>query len=77
MPTRVSLYKDTDIPKSWPGFAVLAEQLNYGIFPPQFGWFEEWRHSVASATQDVISGKQTPEDAIKFLTDEAVRLKAK
>src|SRR5258706_5214962 len=64
MPTRVSLYKDADIAKAWAGFDVLAEQLTYGIFPPQFGWFEEWRHSVASATQDVISGKQTPEDAI-------------
>jgi ABC-type glycerol-3-phosphate transport system substrate-binding protein len=77
MPTRLALYKDADIAKAWSGFETLAEQLTYGKFPPQYGWFEEWRRSVATATQDVMTGKKTPEDAIKFLADEAVRLKAK
>jgi ABC-type glycerol-3-phosphate transport system substrate-binding protein len=77
MPTRLALYKDADIAKAWAGFETLAEQLTYGKFPPQFGWFEEWRRSVASATQDVMSGTKSPEDAIQFLVDEAIRLKAK
>jgi len=77
MPTRLALYKDKDIAAKWAGFETLAEQLTYGKFPPQFGWFEEWRRSVAQATQDVMAGKKSPEDAIKFLADEAVRLKAK
>jgi ABC-type glycerol-3-phosphate transport system substrate-binding protein len=77
MPTRVALYKDKDIAASWSGFETLAEQLGYGKFPPQFGWFEEWRHSLSSAIQDVITGNKTPDAAVKFLVDEATRLKAK
>ena len=43
-----------------PGFDVLAEQLTYGKFPPQFTWFEEWRRSLATATQDVMGGRKSP-----------------
>ena len=74
LPTRVGLYTDEDIIASWEGFDVLAEQVTYGFFPPQFTWFEEWRLSAATATQDVISGRSTPEEAIDFLVAEAERL---
>lgn len=74
MPTLLALYKDADIAASWSGFATLAEQVTYGKFPPQFGWFETWRHSLSSAIQDVIAGNKTPDAAVKFLVDEANRL---
>lgn len=74
MPTRVSLYEDADIAEAWPGFEVLAEQLTFGFFPPQVTWFEEWRLSSASATQDVIAGRRTPQEAVDFLVSELARL---
>jgi ABC-type glycerol-3-phosphate transport system substrate-binding protein len=74
MPTRVALFKDPDIAKAWSGFDVLAEQLNYGKFPPQYTWFEEWRRSLATATQDVMAGRKTPADAVKWLVDETNRI---
>lgn len=76
MPTRVALFKDADIAQAWPGFATLADQLTYGKFPPQFTWFEEWRHSLSSAEQDVIAGRKTPADAVKWLVSETNRLNA-
>lgn len=74
MPTRVALFTDADIAAAWPGFATLAEQLTYGKFPPQFTWFDEWRHSLASAEQDVLSGSKTPADAISWLVTETTRI---
>lgn len=74
MPTRVALFKDPDIAKAWPGFETLAEQLTFGKFPPQFTWFEEWRHSLSSAEQDVIAGRKSPADAISWLVDETKRI---
>jgi ABC-type glycerol-3-phosphate transport system substrate-binding protein len=76
LPTRVALYSDEEIASSWAGFDVLAEQLTFGFFPPQFTWFEEWRLSAATATQDVISGRSTPQEAVDFLVAEAERLSA-
>jgi ABC-type glycerol-3-phosphate transport system substrate-binding protein len=74
MPTRVALFNDPDIAAAWPGFATLAEQLTYGKFPPAFTWFDEWRHSLASAEQDVISGNKTPQEAIDWLVTETDRI---
>jgi multiple sugar transport system substrate-binding protein len=74
MPTRVSLFTDTEIDASWKGFAVLADQLNYGKFAPQFTWFEEWRRSAASAAQDVMSDRKTPQEAVDWLIQETNRL---
>ncbi len=76
MPTRVALFTDPDIAAAWPGFATLAEQLTYGKFPPAFTWFDEWRHSLASAEQDVISGAKTPQEAIDWLVSETTRISA-
>ena len=76
MPTRSALYEDADIAAAWPGFEVLAEQLTYGKFPPQFGWFEEWRRSAATAVQDVMGGRKTAEEAIGWLVEESTRLSA-
>ncbi len=76
MPTRVALFGDADIAASWKGFAVLAEQLNYGRFPPQFTWFEEWRRSAATAVQDVMAGRRTPQEAVDWLVEETNRLKS-
>ena len=58
------------------GFETLADQLTYGKFPTQFTWFEEWRRSLATATQEVMSGTKTPEEAVQYLVDETNRLKA-
>jgi ABC-type glycerol-3-phosphate transport system substrate-binding protein len=74
MPTRVALFKDADIAQAWSGFDVLAEQLTYGKFPPQFTWFEEWRRSLATATQDVMAGRKSPADATQWLVDETTRI---
>jgi multiple sugar transport system substrate-binding protein len=74
MPTRVALFTDPDIAAAWPGFATLAEQLTYGKFPPPFTWFDEWRHSLASAEQDVLAGTKTPADAIIWLVSETTRI---
>ena len=76
LPTRMALYSDADIAASWPGFDVLAEQLPYGVFAPQFTWFEEWRQSAATAVQDVISGAKTSAEAIEWLAEESARIKA-
>ncbi|MBP1703814.1 MAG: putative transporter substrate binding protein [Chloroflexi bacterium] len=45
-------------------------------FPPQFTWFEEWRRSLATATQEVMTATKTPEEAVQWLVDETNRLKA-
>jgi multiple sugar transport system substrate-binding protein len=74
MPTRLALFKDADIAAAWPGFATLAQQLTFGKFPPAFTWFDEWRHSLASAEQDVVSGTKTPADAINWLVTETTRI---
>ncbi|HEY3310959.1 MAG TPA: sugar ABC transporter substrate-binding protein [Anaerolineales bacterium] len=74
MPTRVALFKDAAIASAWPGFATLAEQLTYGKFPPQFTWFEEWRHSLSSAEQQVLQGAKTPAQAVEFLVTETTRI---
>ncbi len=70
-----ALFADPDIPTAWTGFDVIAEQLNFGEFPPQVPWLEEFRHSAASATQDVIAGRKTPEEAQVWLLDEVKRIK--
>jgi multiple sugar transport system substrate-binding protein len=74
MPTRVALFTDPDIAAAWKGFAALADQLNYGQFAPQFTWFEEWRRSAATATQDVMAGRKTPQEALDWLVEETNRL---
>jgi multiple sugar transport system substrate-binding protein len=76
LPTRQALYADSDIADAWPGFDILAEQLPFGKFPPQFGWFEEWRRSAATAVQDVMGGRSTPEEALNWLVEETERLQA-
>jgi maltose-binding protein MalE len=76
MPTRVALFDDADIAASWKGFAVLAEQLNHGQFAPQFTWFDEWRRSAATAVQDVMAGRKTPQEAVDWLVEETNRLKS-
>ncbi|KPL78747.1 hypothetical protein ADN00_05770 [Ornatilinea apprima] len=75
LPTRLSLYEDADIAAAWRGFDVLAQQLTYGEFPPQFGWFEEWRRSAATAVQDVMANRKSPEDAISWLVAETNRIR--
>ena len=75
LPTRVALFTDADIAAAWDGFDMLASQLNYGSFPPQFGWFEEWRQSAASLTQDVIRGDKSAADAATELAAETDRLR--
>lgn len=76
LPTRVALFSDAEIAAAWPGFETLAAQLPYGEFPPKFLWFEEWRRSAASAVQDVMGGRKTPQEAIDWLVEETNRLKA-
>ncbi len=74
MPTRVALFNDPDISAKWFGFPILASQLPYGKFPPAFTWFDEWRHSLSSSEQDVISGSKTPQEAIDWLVTETERI---
>ena len=75
MPTRVALYSDPEIATAWPGFADLAAQLNYGDFVPQVSWFDEWRHSVATSIQDVMTGTKTPQGAVDWLVTETDRIR--
>ena len=76
MPTRSALYSDADIAAAWPGFETLAAQLEYGQFPPQFGWFEEWRRSAATAVQDVMGERKSADEAMSWLMEETERLRA-
>lgn len=76
LPTRVALFSDAEIAEAWPGFETLAAQLPYGEFPPKFLWFEEWRRSAATAVQDVMGGRKTPQEALEWLVEETNRLKA-
>jgi ABC-type glycerol-3-phosphate transport system substrate-binding protein len=76
MPTRVALFEDADIAASWKGFEALAEQLTHGQFAPQFTWFEEWRRSAATAVQDVMADRKSPEEAVDWLVEETDRLKS-
>jgi multiple sugar transport system substrate-binding protein len=76
LPTRTALYEDADIAAAWPGFDTLAGQLPYGKFPPQYAWFEEWRRSAATAVQDVMGERRTPQEAIDWLVEETERLQA-
>jgi multiple sugar transport system substrate-binding protein len=76
MPTRVALFEDADIAASWKGFEALAEQLTHGQFAPQFTWFEEWRRSAATAVQDVMADRKSPEEAVDWLIEETERLKS-
>ena len=74
MPTRVALFDDADIAASWKGFETLAAQLGYGKFAPQFTWFEEWRRSAATAVQDVMADRKSPQEALDWLVTETERL---
>lgn len=75
MPTRMALYNDADIAAAWNGFADLAAQLSYGDFVPTVPWFDEWRHSVATSIQDVMSGAKTPQEAVDWLVQETDRIR--
>lgn len=75
MPTRVALFEDADIASSWDGFVDLAAQLNYGDFVPAVPWLDEWRHSVATSIQDVISANKTPQEAVDWLVTETDRIR--
>jgi multiple sugar transport system substrate-binding protein len=75
LPTRTALFEDAEIADAWPGFDVLAQQLTYGQFPPQFTWFEEWRRSAATAVQDVMGDRKQPQEAIDWLVEETNRLR--
>lgn len=75
LPTRMALFSDPEIAAAWPGFETLAEQLPYGEFPPQFLWFEEWRRSAASAVQDVMGDRKSPQEALDWLVEETNRLR--
>lgn len=75
-PTRVPLFSDPDIPKAWPNFDMLAKQLSYGRFAPTVPFLDEWRRSaLAPAFQDAMADRKTPEEALKFLTDETARIR--
>lgn len=75
MPTRVALYSDADIAAAWGGYADLAAQLSYGDFVPAVPWLDEWRHSVATSIQDVMSGTKTPQQAVDWLVTETDRIR--
>lgn len=75
MPTRVALFEDADIAAAWDGFADLAAQLSYGEFVPAVSWLDEWRHSVATSIQDVMSGTKSPQEAIDWLVTETDRIR--
>lgn len=75
MPTRVALFEDADIAAAWDGFADLAAQLSYGDFVPAVSWLDEWRHSVATSIQDVMSGTKTPQEAVDWLVTETDRIR--
>lgn len=75
LPTRVSLYTDSEIAADWLGFTDLAAQLNYGRFVPNVPWFDEWRRLAASAVQEVMSGTKTPQEAVDWLVNETERLR--
>ncbi len=75
MPTRVALYSDPEIAAAWDGFTELAAQLNYGDFVPQVPWLDEWRHSVATSIQDVMTGTKTPQEAVDWLVTETDRIR--
>ena len=75
LPTRVALFSDPAIAEAWTGFDTLALQLEFGQFPPQFDWFEEWRQTAASLTQDVLRGDKTAAEATAELEAETDRLR--
>lgn len=75
MPTRVSLYSDPDIAAAWDGFAELAAQLSYGDFVPEVPWLDEWRHSVATSIQEVMTAEKTPQEAVDWLVSETDRIR--
>jgi ABC-type glycerol-3-phosphate transport system substrate-binding protein len=75
MPTRVALYEDADIAAAWGGFKDLAAQLSYGDFVPSVPWLDEWRHSVATSIQDVMTGAKTPQEAVDWLVTETDRIR--
>ena len=76
LPTRVALFTDEDIAKSWKGYDVLSDQLNYGGFAPKIEWFDEWRMVAATAIQNVVKGEMTAEDALAWLAKETEQIKA-
>lgn len=76
LPTRIALFTDEEIDAAWEGYGDLTAQLMYGQFPPQFTWFEEWRKQASAATQDVMNGDKTPQEALDWLAEETTSLKA-
>ncbi|MBI9044218.1 MAG: sugar ABC transporter substrate-binding protein [Anaerolineaceae bacterium] len=76
LPTRVVLFGDEEIAEKWDGYAELSAQLEYGQFAPQFSWFEEWRRQAAAATQDIMNGDKTPQEAADWLLEETERLRS-
>lgn len=77
MPTLTALFKDAEIASAWPGFTELAGQLQYGQFPPKVSFFGEFDKETATAVQDVMAGRKTPENAVKWLADQARSMKSR
>ncbi len=75
MPTRMALFDDAEIAAAWGGYADLAAQLSYGDFVPTVSWLDEWRHSVATSIQDVMTGTRTPQEAVDWLVTETDRIR--
>jgi multiple sugar transport system substrate-binding protein len=75
-PTRVALFADEEIAEAWIGYEVLAEQLQHGKFPPQYTWWEQLRQSAATAVQDVMADRKSPEEAVAWLVEETDRVKS-
>lgn len=75
MPTLTALFKDAEINTAWKGFGDLAGQLQYGQFPPNVPFFGEFDKAAATAVQDVMAKRKSPEDAVKWLAAQAKEMK--
>lgn len=71
MPTLNALFKDPEITAAWKGFPELAAQLQYGQFPPAVPFFGEFDKAAATAVQDAMASRKSPDEAVKWLGAQA------
>ena len=79
LPTRLSLFtgeRMEAINQAWPAYGKLVAQVEKGQFGPDILWLDPFRRTLATAVQDALSGKKTPQEALDWAAEQARQIKA-
>ncbi|MFW6380970.1 MAG: ABC transporter substrate-binding protein [Bacillota bacterium] len=74
LPTLLSLFEGEQrqaINEEWPVYGQLIDQVEAGVFGLDVLWLDPFRQDLASAVQDALSGKKSPQTALDWAAERA------